>query len=123
MYAKQKQYKIEDEAVGSTMINGAAYDQVIKFVATDKNYDPYNPGQVGHEKEIINGTMTANGSTFGTKPYLTGGVDYSTNYSNATNIPYRDVAKSIYDLEGNVYAWTTEADRIDRRIYRGRHLP
>ncbi|MBR4310698.1 MAG: hypothetical protein IKT79_06685 [Akkermansia sp.] len=125
MYAKQKQYKIEDEAVGSTMINGAAYDQVIKFVATDKNYDPYNPGQVGHEKDKINGSWIANGTTFTTKPYLTGGLEYNgynTNYSNATNIPYRDVAKSIYDLEGNVCAWTTEASNTYTRVFRGRWL-
>ena len=89
------------------MIQGAAYDQVMKFVNT-ASYSVTTAVNVGHT-----------GSEFTTTPYQTGGLDYSTNYSGTT--AYNDVSKNIYDLEGNVRAWTTEANAINERVSRGRH--
>ena len=116
MYAQQKKYAENNglTSVKSTMIQGAAYDQVMKFVENGERPDgqPYNittAGNVGHES-----------SSFTTKPYQTGGRDYSTNYTGTT--PYNDKVKNIYDLEGNVRAWTTEAYSTAGRVYRGRHL-
>ena len=114
MYAQQKKYAENKglTSVKSTMIQGAAYDQVMKFVENGERPDgqPYNIttyGNVGHGS-----------SSFTTKPYQTGGRDYSTNYTGTT--PYNDKVKNIYDLEGNVRAWTTEADSTSYRVYRGR---
>ena len=116
MYAQQKKYAENNglTSVKSTMIQGAAYDQVMKFVENGERPDgqPYNittDGNVGHGS-----------SSFTTKPYQTGGRDYSTNYTGTT--PYNDKVKNIYDLEGNVCTWTTEASSSHRRVYRGRHL-
>ena len=117
MYAQQKKYAENKglTSVKSTMIQGAAYDQVMKFVENGERPDgqPYNIttyGNVGHGS-----------SSFTTKPYQTGGRDYSTNYTGTT--PYNDKVKNIYDLEGNVVTWTTEANSSYYRVYRGRQLP
>ena len=116
MYAQQKKYAENKglTSVKSTMIQGAAYDQVMKFVENGERPDgqPYNIttyGNVGHDY-----------SSFTTKPYQTGGRDYSTNYTGTT--PYNDKVKNIYDLEGNVFTWTTEADSTYGRVYRGRRV-
>ena len=114
MYAQQKKYAENNglTSVKSTMIQGAAYDQVMKFVENGERPDgqPYNiktAGNVGHGY-----------SSFTTKPYQTGGRDYSTNYTGTT--PYNDKVKNIYDLEGNVFTWTTEAKSSGYRVERGR---
>ena len=116
MYAQQKKYAENNQltSVKSTMIQGAAYDQVMKFVENGERPDgnPYTittAGNVGHES-----------SSFTTIPYQTGGRDYSTNYTGST--PYNDKVKNIYDLEGNVFTWTTEANSTNSRVFRGRHL-
>lgn len=106
MYAQQKDYANNHNlAVGSTMIQGAAYDQVMKFVNTE-GYDVKSTTNVGHFS-----------SDFTTNPYQTGGRDYSTNYTGST--PYNDKTKNIFDLEGNVKAWTTEAFASFGRVTRG----
>ena len=116
MYAQQKKYAENNglTSVKSTMIQGAAYDQVMKFVENGERPDgqPYNIkiyGNVGHGS-----------SSFTTTPYQTGGKDYSTNYTGTT--PYNDKVKNIYDLEGNVRTWTTEAHSSNNRVNRGRRL-
>ena len=108
MYAQQKKYADNNglTSVKSTMIQGAAYDQVMKFVENGERPDgqPYNiktAGNVGHDLSA---------------PYQTGGLNYS------SSTPYNDKVKNIYDLEGNVVTRTTEANSTNSRVYRGRHL-
>ena len=114
MYAQQKKYAENKNltSVKSSMIQGAAYDQVMKFVENGTRpdggtYTIKTYGNVGHGS-----------SSFTTTPYQTGGRDYATNYTGST--PYNDKVKNIYDLEGNVFAWTTEAYSTYSRVYRGR---
>ena len=116
MYAQQKKYAENKNltSVKSSMIQGAAYDQVMKFVENGTRpdggtYTIKTVGNVGHES-----------SSFTTKPYQTGGRDYATNYTGST--PYNDKVKNIYDLEGNVRIWTTEAYSTGSRVSRGRLL-
>ena len=116
MYAQQKKYAENKNltSVKSSMIQGAAYDQVMKFVENGTRpdggtYTITEDGNVGHES-----------SSFTTKPYQTGGRDYATNYTGST--PYNDKVKNIYDLEGNVRIWTTEAYSTGSRVSRGRLL-
>ena len=98
MYAQQKNYsKANNLTVGSTMIQGAAYDQVMKFLDPTSSWIT-TTGKVSHD---LGGA------------YLTAGLNYS------GDIPYNDVSKNIYDLEGNVFAWTTEAHRTGSRMVRG----
>ena len=108
MYAQQKKYAENNQltSVKSTMIQGAAYDQVMKFVENGERPDgqPYNiktAGNVGHDLSDM---------------YQTGGLNYS------GSVQYNDKVKNIYDLEGNVFTWTTEAYSTDYRVYRGRQL-
>ena len=108
MYAQQKKYAENNQltSVKSTMIQGAAYDQIMKFIENGERPDgqPYNittVGNVGHDLSA---------------PYQTGGLNYS------SSTPYNDKVKNIYDLEGNVRTWTTEAGSASVRVSRGRPL-
>ena len=108
MYAQQKKYAENNglTSVKSTMIQGAAYDQVMKFVENGERPDgqPYNiktAGNVGHDLSDM---------------YQTGGLNYS------GSVQYNDKVKNIYDLEGNVFIWTTEAYSTNIRVFRGRPL-
>ena len=108
MYAQQKKYAENNQltSVKSTMIQGAAYDQVMKFVENGERPDgqPYNiktAGNVGHDLSDM---------------YQTGGLNYS------GSVQYNDKVKNIYDLEGNVATWSTEANSTYFRVYRGRLL-
>ena len=110
MYGQQKAYSANKNLSGvkSSMILGACHDQVLEFVNTER-YNVKQAGNVGH---------TA--SEFTKKPYLTGGIGYSENYSGT--IAYNDVSKNVYDLEGNVLEWTTESNSSGGRVIRGRQL-
>ena len=108
MYAQQKKYAEGKGMIGG-MIQGAAHDQMLMFADTDANYDIKSTTQINHI-----------GSYYTNKPYETGGTDYDTNYTATSNrISYGDIANNIYDLEGNVYEFTTEAFSTYIRITRG----
>ena len=110
MYGQQKAYSANKRLSGvkSSMILGACHDQVLEFVNTE-SYNVKQAVNVGHKS-----------AEFTTKPYLTGGIGYSENYSGT--IAYNDVSKNVYDLEGNVFEWTTESRSSPFRVYRGRQL-
>ena len=96
MYAQQRDYANNNSLdLGSSMIQGAAYDQVMKFINT-ASYDVTTAGNVGHNFSNI---------------YQTGGRDYIGTYN--------DTSKNIFDLEGNVSAWTTEVNLNKGRASRG----
>ena len=114
MYAQQKAYAANKglgNKVKSSMMLGTCHDQMLEFVNVEGKYDVTKAGNVGH-------TL----SKFTTKPYLTGGVGYNENYSGYETEPYKDLSKNIYDLEGNVMEWTTEASDTNFRVNRGRQF-
>ena len=114
MYAQQKVYAANKglgNKVKSSMMLGTCHDQMLEFVNVEGKYDVTKAGNVGHTS-----------SKFTTKPYLTGGVGYNENYSGYETEPYKDLSKNIYDLEGNVCEWTTEAYITNYRVLRGRLL-
>ena len=114
MYAQQKAYAANKglgNKVKSSMMLGTCHDQMLEFVNVEGKYDVTKAGNVGHTS-----------SKFTTKPYLTGGVGYNENYSGYETEPYKDLSKNIYDLEGNVVEWTTEANNVNARDYRDRQL-
>ena len=109
MYAQQKKYaenKGLTSSIESTMIQGAAYDQVMKFIDPTTSF-VNTRGRVEH-------SSSSNWSRY---PYQTGGLNYYKVYPG--NVDYNDVAKNIFDLEGNVFAWTTEATNFVSRTLRG----
>ena len=97
MYAQQKAYAANKglgNKVKSSMMPGTCHDQMLEFVNVAGKYDVTKAGNVKH--------------------------NFSGNYN--TGSQSTDMSKNIYDLEGNVSEWTTEAYNTDDRVYRGRPL-
>ena len=97
MYAQQKAYAAKKglgNKVKSSMMLGTCHDQMLEFVNVEGKYDVTKAGNVKH--------------------------NFSGNYN--TGNQSTDMSKNIYDLEGNVYEWTTEASNTSIRVYRGRQL-
>jgi len=91
----------------SEMIWGCQWDAMLKFILTGPD--------ASHVTSTTNVGHTS--SEFTSKPYYTGGTNYSEVYTGST--AYNDVASNIYDLEGNVREWTQEALDTNTRVYRG----
>ena len=107
MYAQQKAYaanKSLGNKVKSSMMLGTCHDQMLEFVNAKEKYDVTTKGYALHNR------------SWGDGPWQTAGLDYT------DKTQYKDLSKNIYDLEGNVYEWTTEAYDTDRRVGRGRLL-
>ena len=97
MYAQQKVYAANKglgNKVKSSMMLGTCHDQMLEFVNVAGKYDVTKAGNVEH--------------------------NFSGNYN--TGNQSTDMSKNIYDLEGNVFEWTTEACGNNDRVYRGRRL-
>lgn len=107
MYAQQKVYA-ENKSLGnkvkSSMMLGTCHDQMLEFVNVAGKYDVTTKGYALHNRSYSDG------------PWQTAGLDYT------DKTQYKDLSKNIYDLEGNVREWTTEADLTYDRVYRGRRL-
>ena len=95
MYKMQKDFASSNTNVASTMIWGCQWDQVMKF-ADDKE--------------------DGEGNTFDVTTY---NQSRHTNSLAATGNNTNDKVQNIYDLEGNVYEWTLEANYTDSRDRRG----
>jgi len=109
MYENSKSYSISNESLGvvSEMIWGCQWDAMLKFILTGQDASHVTADtNVGHTS-----------TEFTSKPYLTGGTNYSTVYTGST--AYNDIASNIYDLEGNVKEWTQEANDVLLRVSRG----
>ena len=97
MYAQQKAYTANKglgNKVKSSMMLGTCHDQMLEFVNVAGKYDVTKAGNVEH--------------------------NFAVNYNTGTQST--DMSKNIYDLEGNVSEWTTEASDTDERFSRGRRL-
>ena len=108
MYAQQKAYvanKGLGKKVKSSMMLGTCYDQMLEFVNVAGKYDVTKVGNALHNRNYSDG------------PWQTAGLDYT------DKTQYKDLSKNIYDLEGNVSEWTTEASNTDSRVCRGRQFP
>ena len=107
MYAQQKVYA-ENKGLGnkvkSSMMLGTCHDQMLEFVNVEGKYDVTKVGNALHNRGYDDG------------PWQTAGLDYT------DKTQYKDLLKNIYDLEGNVGEWTTEADYTTIRVGRGRLL-
>ena len=107
MYAQQKAYAANKglgNKVKSSMILGTCHDQMLEFVNVEGKYDVTTKGYALHNRSYDDG------------PWQTAGLDYT------DKTQYKDLSKNIYDLEGNVSEWTTEASDTYPRVLRGRRL-
>ena len=105
MYAQQKNYKNslkQSKNTKSSMMWGSQWDQIMIWMKDIKNGDNYY---------ITNSVGRGN---FGTG-------DGYTDTSNPTATGCFEV-KNIYDLAGNVYDWTLEANTTNGRVIRRRQL-
>ena len=97
MYAQQKAYAANKglgNKVKSSMMLGTCHDQMLEFVNVAGKYDVTKAGNVEH--------------------------NFSGNYN--TGNQSTDMSKNVYDLEGNVFEWTTAATYTYIRVSRGRQL-
>ena len=92
LYSAAKNYTNSSNSVQSHMICGAEYDAMLNYALE------------GNDKGKINSTEYGN---YGIKPLKTGTTQTS------------DKINNIYDLGGNMWEWTTEADDTFLRIGRG----
>ena len=107
MYAQQKAYAAKKglgNKVKSSMMLGTCHDQMLEFVNVEGKYDVTTKGYALHNRSYSDG------------PWQTAGLDYT------DKTQYKDLSKNIYDLEGNVREWTTEAYNTGSRVFRGRRL-
>ena len=107
MYAQQKAYAANKglgNKVKSSMMLGTCHDQMLEFVNVAGKYDVTKVGNALHHRYSSDG------------PWQTAGLDYT------DKTQYKDLSKNIYDLEGNVSEWTTEAYDTSTRVDRGRQL-
>ena len=107
MYAQQKAYAANKglgNKVKSSMMLGTCHDQMLEFVNVEGKYDVTKVGNALHNRGYDDG------------PWQTAGLDYT------DKTQYKDLSKNIYDLEGNVFEWTTEAYNTSIRVGRGRPL-
>ena len=107
MYAQQKAY-VANKGLGnkvkSSMILGTCHDQMLEFVNVAGKYDVTKVGNALHHRNYSDG------------PWQTAGLD------STDKTQYKDLSKNIYDLEGNVSEWTTEAYDTSGRVDRGRQI-
>ena len=120
MYEKCKELKGANEAVDTNMIWGIQFDETLKFLISTgcKTYDEiakdstswgnyYNATFTYYTNNTGTSTNTKNANSTISTSYLRSGI---TDYAKANN---------IFDLAGNVFEWTMEADGSSSRYKRG----
>ena len=112
MYENSLLYSKNNTNLGVTseMIWGCQWDAMLKFILKGKDAE-----HVTSKEKYVGHTTT----DFETKPYKTGGTNYSEVYTG--KVGYSDIASNIYDLEGNVAERTQEAYDVHIRVSRGGH--
>ena len=96
-YQMQKDFASSNASVASTMIWGCQYDQIMKFVDNKKDGagNVYNVTTEVSERHKNIGRPSETGSNL------------------------NDKVQNIYDLEGNLYEWTLEANDTNMRVLHG----
>ena len=109
MYAQQKAYKnlvlTESANVTSSMIWGSQWDQIMIWMKEVENEEKSS-------YYVINSLTMGN---FGTSD----DSDSSTSSPAKTGNSEKYKVKNVFDLAGNVYDWTLEADFTYDRVFRG----
>ena len=110
MYAQQKNYAKnkfgETAKTKSSMIWGSQWDQIMIWM-----------------KEVKNGENYYITNSVGMGNFGTGDDDTDTSAPVVTGNREAYKVKNIFDLAGNVYDWTLEANDTDNRVLRRRRLP
>lgn len=94
LYDKEKTYTGANNSVQSSMIWGSQYDAMLNWIISSNSID---------KEKIIK----------------SGNASHSLNNIYQSGIEENDKINNIYDLEGNLYEWTLEANSSDFRVLRG----
>jgi hypothetical protein len=94
-YGLYKHLRTTMGTLSSQMIWGSQYDQVIKFIKENKGSTDLDQ-EIGHTNIELKSTPDVSGAE---------GVN--------------DIMKNIYDLEGNYWEWTAQANSTNYRVDRG----
>ena len=126
MYEKSKKIEEEKENIETTMIWGSLWDETVQWLL--ESGAQIQDGE-GGTREITESDINSNSSDWGnykdaTFEYRTTSGGTSTkNKGSGTRIPTGSAeytkANNIYDLAGNVYDWTLEANYTNIRVLRG----
>ena len=126
MYEKCKNLEGEKENIETSMIWGSLWDETLQWLL--ESGAQIQDGE-GGTREITESDINSNSSDWGnytdaTFEYRTTSGGTSTkNEGSGTRIPTGSAeytkANNIYDLAGNVYDWTLEADSTYYRVSRG----
>ena len=104
-FTNDKHYKGK---VTSTLVYGVQWDATMQFF--DNSYINGTPETNSYVRKSDGKGWYSNNYSTGNPNHLTG-IDVDANASNKI--------KNIYDMAGNVWEWTMEADNIMDRVLRG----
>ena len=118
-------YNSNNYGATSMLCTGACWDSMLDFIKDTKNVT--DSTEWGNYKDaefkITRGSIYSNSSW--SPADVTNGTEITQNQSIllTTGARERNSAKSIYDIAGNCWEWTTESYSSRSRVYRGRQLP
>ena len=111
--------------VKSMLCTGAAWDSMLDFIK-DSSHNVTSSSSWGNYKnsdtyKVYRGSLSSNyGSTWSAADTTNGSdVTKDTSILLTTGATERNSSKNIYDVAGNCYEWTTEANGTDSRVVRG----
>ena len=109
--------------VKSMLCTGAAWDSMLDFIK-DSSHNVTSSNSWGNYKnsdtyKVYRGSLYSNSTWSAANP--TNGSDVTKNKTIllTTGATERNSSKNIYDVAGNCYEWTTEANGTDSRVVRG----
>ena len=109
--------------VKSMLCTGAAWDSMLDFIK-DSSHNVTSSNSWGNYKnsdtyKVYRGSLYSN-STWSAADTTNGSdVTKDTSILLTTGATERNSSKNIYDVAGNCYEWTTEANGTDSRVLRG----
>ena len=109
--------------VKSMLCTGAAWDSMLDFIK-DSSHNVTSSSSWGNYKnsdtyKVYRGSLYSN-STWSAADTTNGSdVTKDTEILLTTGANKRNSSKNIYDVAGNCYEWTTEANSTDSRVIRG----
>ena len=128
MYEKTKEISVSNESVKTSMIWGSLWDETIQWLI-DSKATTSNGIEITYELVGDDSTLWGNyyNSTFNyipegaTEPNPTAKHEKHDYFSIPTGSSEYTKVNNIYDMAGNVYDWTLEANSVNNRDLRGGH--
>ena len=111
--------------VKSMLCTGAAWDSMLDFIK-DSSYNVTSSSSWGNHNDsdtykVYRGSLYSDSNSTWSVADTTNGSDVTKNREIllTTGATERNSSKNIYDVAGNCWEWTTEAERSSYRVLRG----